>query len=188
MLASLQTAGQSETQARAAIADMDRQENAAMEAWADAGAIGEVPTFDHAAREGLNRQLVEAQSKSRAAAAASAPVQENVLALDRSMKVEMDNMTVCAMAVLAAEAEGLGAAYQEALIAVERHRIELQTLNHFLASKQDLDNQGTTAFLPIVVPHLEQRHLYLEPIRVKAMNEANARWQTLWSQSLRVPA
>ena len=187
VLTNLQAAGQDESDIRNAIAAMDEQDNAAMAAWA-AGATGAAPTFDHAARDTLNNQLSDAQVKSRAAGAAAAQVQAAIAALNGQMKVEADNLTVCAMAVLAAETKARGDDYRAALIAVEQTRAYLQTLDRFLAARQDLNNPGTTAFLPQVAVQLAQRDLFIEPVQVEAANEASAYWQSLWSQSIQVPA
>jgi len=185
VLSTLAEAGKDEQEIKRKLADLDQAERDAMANWAIAGAKGKAPTFDHAAREALNRELKEAEAKARAAAATAQTVANERIALQSQMREAAGDLKAHALAALFSHAEEYGDAYRQALIDVERNRIFLHTLNLFLASKQDLNDGRTTAFVVPVGKLLEQRDLFMEPIRRQALAEANDHWTRLFASFLR---
>jgi len=180
ILKTLEDAGNDEQVIKQRLADLDQAERDAMASWAIAGAKGKAPTFDHGAREALNRELLEAEAKAKAAAATAQTIASQGNALQGQMQEAAADLKVRALAALFSHAEAYGDAYRQALIDVERNRIFLHTLNLFLAGKQDLNDGRTTAFAVPVGKLLEQRDLFMEPIRQQALAEANEHWTRLF--------
>jgi hypothetical protein len=185
ILKTLAEAGQEEASVQQKLGAIDQTEREAMAAWAAAGAKGKAPVFDHGAREALNRELLEAKAKATAAAAAAQTITSERDVLQSQMQEAGADLKVHALTALASHAQAYGDAYRQALIDVERNRIFLNTLNLFLAGKQDLNDRRTTAFATPVSKILEQRDLFMEPIKLQALNEANEHWARLFSSFLR---
>lgn len=185
ILKTLAAACNDEQEIKQKLAELDQTERNAMADWAMAGAKGKAPTFDHAARETLNRDLKEAEAKAKAAAATAQTVANERTGLQSQLQEAAGDLKAQALAALFSYAEEYGDAYRQALIDVERNRIFLHTLNLFFASKQDLNDGRTTAFATPVGKLLEQRDLFMEPIRQQALAEANEQWARLFASFLR---
>lgn len=185
ILKTLAAACNDEQEIKQKLTALDQAERDAMATWAIAGAKGKAPTFDHATREALNRELKEAEAKAKAAVATAQAVANERIALQSQMREAAGDLKAHALAALFSHAEEYGDAYRQALIDVERNRIFLHTLNLFLASKQDLNDRRTTAFAGPVGKLLEQRDLFMEPIRQQALAEANDHWTRLFASFLR---
>lgn len=74
VLRQLSAAGDPERDIRSQLDALDKAEADAMDKWAAAGAKGDAPALDHAAREALVRQLAESQAQSVAAEKAAQKV------------------------------------------------------------------------------------------------------------------
>lgn len=58
-------------------------------------------------------------------------------------------------------------------------------LDRLLAQAQTLSDRRTTAFLPLVAPHLQQRDLCIEKVQSAAMDAATEHWRQLWGKCMR---
>lgn len=186
VLNTLNDATKDEANVQKKLDELDAAENAAMTEWAAAGAKGKAPTLDHQARQALTQQLAEATSRARAAKKAHESLTGDFHELARKRQEVAADLKAHALAALFSYAEEYGDAYRQALIDVERNRIFLHTLNLFFASKQDLNDGRTTAFTTPVAKMLEQRDLFMEPIRQQALAEAEDHWSRLFARLNRV--
>lgn len=185
VIQALRDAGNHEKDVRTRIADLDKTEAGAMSKWAAGGAKGNAPGLDHAKREGLNRELSEAVAKTQAAEAASRSVQTEVDQLHQQCGEAFAAHKIESLAYLTSFAAEIGEEYRQARIQVERSKAMLLTLDQLLSSHQSTDDHRTTAFLPLVQPHIEQRDFYIEQVQAEAMNDATQHWQQLWAKCMK---
>ena len=186
-LNTLAVAGRQYNEVQTMLDALDQTDQKAMSDWAEAGAKGDAPILDHAKREDLVRDLNSAKARANAASAAAGPLDAQMKLLHAKCGEVAVDLKVLALGILASEAEKLGGDYRKALIEVERCKMYLVTLERFLGYQQDLEEGRTTAFLPIVQPHIAQRDFFVEPVRASAAQEASKHWQELWQECMRLP-
>lgn len=174
-----------ERDVRERIAALEAAEAQAMSKWAANGAKGNAPALDHAAREALNNELVEAQAKTKAAERTAQAVQAEIREMDGKCAQALSAHKVASLALLTSYAGELGENFRQARIEVERNRAMLLALARLLADNQRQDDHLTTAFLPIVQPHINQRDFYVEKVQAEAMAAASEHWQKVWGQCMR---